>query len=173
MRSTPPVISSKTGRLGVEPVAGLVDVGELHGRAELQGAGVGLLLADDHPEQRGLAGAVRTDDADDAARGQEEGQVVDQEAVAEALHEPVGLDDQVAQARTGRDGDLELVGAPLGRLGFGHELVVGADAGLALGLAGPGRHADPLELPGERLAPGAVRLLLAASRACFCSSQDE
>jgi hypothetical protein len=56
--------------LRVQRVARLVDVGEFHGLADPQAARVGLLLAGDHPEQRGLAGAVRTDDADDAAARQ-------------------------------------------------------------------------------------------------------
>jgi hypothetical protein len=47
-------------------------------------AAVGLLLAGDHAEQRRLAGAVRADDADDAARRQLEAEVVDQQPVAEA-----------------------------------------------------------------------------------------
>jgi hypothetical protein len=46
---------------------------------------IGLFLAGDHPEQRRLAGAVRADDADNAARRQLERQVVDQQPVAIAL----------------------------------------------------------------------------------------
>ena len=52
------------------------------------------------------------------------------------------------------------LGAPLGGLGLGHEIVVGGDPRLALALAGPGRHADPFELAFERGLPGAVGLLL-------------
>jgi hypothetical protein len=63
----------------VERVARLVDVGELHGLAEPQRARVGLLLADDHAEQRRLAGAVAADHADDAAARQREREVVDQQ----------------------------------------------------------------------------------------------
>jgi hypothetical protein len=59
----------------------------------LDRAGVGLLLAGDHAEQRGLAGAVRADDADDAAGRQLERQVLDQQPVAEALVQALGLDD--------------------------------------------------------------------------------
>src|SRR5262249_45176444 len=42
--------------------ARLVDVRELHGRTDGEDTGVGLLLPDEHAEQRGLTGAVRTDD---------------------------------------------------------------------------------------------------------------
>jgi hypothetical protein len=51
-------------------------------------AGIGLLLAGDHPEQRRLAGAVRADDADNAARRQLERQVVDQQPVAKPFEMP-------------------------------------------------------------------------------------
>ena len=77
---------------------------------------VGLLLAGDHAEQRGLAGAVRADDADDAARRQLERQAVDQELVAEGLLEAVELDDVVAEALGDRDDDLRRRRALLVRL---------------------------------------------------------
>ena len=98
------------GLVGVERLPALVDVGQLDGRPDRQRAAVGLLGADDHAEQGGLAGPVGADDADDAARRQREGQVVDQQAVAVALDQVLGLDHHVAQAGTGRDGDLQLLG---------------------------------------------------------------
>ena len=68
----------------------------------------------------------------------------------------LGLDDDVAEALARRDEDLELVAAPWPRLGLGQQLLVGGEAGLALGLAGLGRHAHPLELAGE----GALALVV-------------
>src|SRR3546814_19403526 len=65
-----------------EGVAALVDIAELHGVADAQAAAVGLLLAGDHAEQRGLAGAVGADCADDGDRRQLEAEVVDQALVA-------------------------------------------------------------------------------------------
>src|SRR5207249_6247792 len=65
--------------LGVEGVAALVHVGELHGLTDPERARVGLLLADDHPEQRRLARAVRPDDTDDPATGELEREVVDEQ----------------------------------------------------------------------------------------------
>ena len=67
--SRPSEISSHTVFSGSQRVAGLVDVGELHGLAELQGPAVGGLLAGDHAEQRGLAGAVGADHPDDPGAG--------------------------------------------------------------------------------------------------------
>ena len=81
----PPVISSKTVLVAVEGVAVLIDVGRHDGLADAQLAGVGLLLADDHAEERRLAGAVGADDADDAAARQVEVQVLDEQVVAVAL----------------------------------------------------------------------------------------
>src|SRR5690606_28287891 len=56
------------GFLRVERVARLVDVGELDRLADPERAGVRLLFTDEHPEQRRLARAVRSDHADDSAR---------------------------------------------------------------------------------------------------------
>src|SRR5579864_2372436 len=53
--------------LGVERIAGLIDIAELHCVAEADRAAIGLFLAHDHAEQRGLAGAVWADHADNAA----------------------------------------------------------------------------------------------------------
>ena len=132
-------------------VAALVDVAELHRLAEPQRAGVRLFRAGDHPEQRRLAGAVRADDADDAAGRQREVEVVDQQLIAVRLAQAAGFDDDVAEARTGRDVDLDLV--ELLRRILVEQLFVGVEAGLALGLAGARRHADPLQLALERLLP--------------------
>ena len=68
-----------------------------------------------------------------------------------------GFDDQVAQPRAGRNLDFQLVG-PVFEL-LGRHLFVGLDAGLALGLPGLGRRADPFQLAGERLLPGGGLLL--------------
>ena len=65
-------------RIRVQRIAGLLDLGELHRRADRQSPGVRLVLADDHAEQRRLAGAVGPDHPDDAARGEEERKLVDQ-----------------------------------------------------------------------------------------------
>jgi hypothetical protein len=59
--------------------------GDVDRLADLELAAVGLLLAGDHAKQRRLAGAVGADDADDAALRQGEVQVVEEQAVAEAL----------------------------------------------------------------------------------------
>src|SRR5690606_35727889 len=136
-------------------VAALVDVGQVHGRADVDLARVRLFLPGDHLEQRRLAGAVGADDADDGAGRHLEAQVVDQQAVAEALGDALELDDLLPQALARRDEDL---------VGFLALLVVDRlqfldprQARLALGAAALGVAARPLEFLGDRLL---ARLLL-------------
>src|SRR5258706_5728995 len=94
--------------LRLERLAALVNVGERHRVAHAQGAAVWLLLPRDHPEQRRLAGPVRTDHPDDAATWQLERQVVDEDPIAAPLLHVIGFDDDVAEPRPRRNGDLEL-----------------------------------------------------------------
>ena len=112
------------GLLPVEVVAGLVDVGHLDRVADVDRPGVGRLLADDHPEERRLAGAIRADDPDDPRPRQRERQVLDQQAVAEALAQAIDLDDLVAEPRPRRDRDLELALDALRVVRLGEELLV-------------------------------------------------
>src|SRR6185503_4866925 len=136
----------------------LVDVGELDGLADAEGPVVGLRLAGDHPKQRRLAGAVRADDADDAGGGQREGEVVDEEPVAEALAHAVGVDHDVAEPRAGRDVDLDAV--ELDVLLLGEEALVRAEARLRLRVTGARARPHPLELARERAAARRLLLLL-------------
>ena len=158
--STPSVISWNTVLSASKLVAALVDVAQLDGVADRDRAGVGRLLADEHPEQRRLAGAVGADDPDDARPRQRERQVLDQQPVAVALAQVRDLDDLVAEPRPGRDRDLELARGLLGVVRLGQQLLVGRQASLALGLAGLGAHPDPFELAGERALACVRRLLL-------------
>src|SRR5439155_10899207 len=102
--------------------AALVDVRDLHAVADAEGPPVRLLLADDHPEQRGLARAVGADHADDAPAGKVEREVVHQRAVAVSLGQMLGAHYEVAEARRWRDRDLRRVGATL--LLLGEQLLV-------------------------------------------------
>ena len=77
---------------------------------------------------------------------QGEVELLDQQVVAVALAQPLGLDHQVAEAGAGGDVDLVRI-APLVVLAvLGEQLLVGGQAGLALGLAGARAHPHPLEL---------------------------
>ena len=57
------------GGFWVEGVSTLIDVAKLDRGADGDGTLVGFFSTGDHLEQRGLACAVRPDDADDARRG--------------------------------------------------------------------------------------------------------
>ena len=103
----------------MQVVATLVHVAQLDGVADLDRAGIRLLLAHDHAEERRLARAVRPDDPHDPGLRQRERQPIDEELVAEALAQVLHFDDLVAEPRSGRDRDLELafVGLVCARLG--------------------------------------------------------
>ncbi len=133
-------------------------MGELHRVADADGAGVRLLLSQQHAEQGGLAAAVGADDADDGAARHLERQPFIQGAAVVTLLDVVDLDHQVAQARAGRDVQFPRFGALLEFLRG--QFLVGLHARLGLGLAALGVLAHPLQLFLHRLAVGVLGLLL-------------
>src|SRR4051812_40981132 len=135
--------------LAVEVVARLVDVTEMHALADGDGALVRLLLLCDHAEQRGLAGAVGADHADNAARRQLEGEILDQHAVAERLVEPLEIDDVLAEPFG--HGNRDLRGLALLVAGLLEQVFITLVARLGLGLARLGRGCDPFLLADQRL----------------------
>ncbi len=142
------------GRVGVERIARLVDIGQLHRVTQRDRARIGLFLAGDHAEQRRFPGAVRADHADDGARGNAERQVLDQLAVAVMFAEVLDLDHLAAQTGAVGDDDLGLAHAFL--LGLVGHLLVGRDTGLRLRLTGLGPGADPLQFLFQNLLLGLV-----------------
>ena len=130
--------------MSLQGVARLIHEGKLDGRPDDDLAAVGLLLAGDHAEQRGLARAVRADDADDSPGRNLEAQVVDQQAIAVALRHVLELDDAVAQALGHRNEDLLRLVALLVLVRA--QLLEARDTRLALGLTRLGVGAHPLEL---------------------------
>ena len=84
--------------LEVELLAHLVEVGDLEVRAVAHGAGIRRELAEDELQQRGLAGAVRSDEADAVAAHQPQRQVGDDPALAEALRDVLEFGDQLPGA---------------------------------------------------------------------------
>ena len=152
--------------LGVEVVAALVDEAEVDGLADLDGAAVGLFLPRDQLEQRGLARAVRPDHADDAAGGQHERQILEQQLVAIGLGDALELNHLAAEALGHLDDDLGLAGAAAGlRVLQFLELL---DTRLGLGLAALGAGADPLQLVLDRLlAAGGLAVLLLQTLGLF------
>src|SRR5437762_3545667 len=117
-----------------------------------------LLRPGDHPEQGRLSGAVRPDDADNAAARQREVEILDQQVVAVALAQVAGFNDDVAEPRPWRDVDFCRLD-PLRRVLL-QQVFVRVQPRLALRLARPRRHPDPFELALERPLPPRLRLLL-------------
>ena len=95
--------------------------------------GVWLLFTNDHPEERGLADAVRPDHTDDPGARQREAQAVEEQFVPETLDQHLCLEHIAAQPWAGRDVDLlevELAAA----LGLGRQLLVASQPSPVLGL---------------------------------------
>ncbi|MNS54791.1 hypothetical protein D3C72_876050 [compost metagenome] len=131
------------GLVRIQRIAALVDERHLHGRPDLDLAAVRLLLAGQHAEEGGLAGAVRPDDADDRARRHLEAQVVDQQAVAIALAHVLELDDLVAE--TLAHGDEDLLGFVALLVVLAVQFVESCQTRLRLGLPALGVLAHPLQ----------------------------
>ena len=137
-------------------VTRLVDIAKFHRLADSKGAGIRRFAAGDHAEQRCLAGAVRADHPDNAARRQAEGQIVNQQPFAEPLAQPLGIDDDVAKARACRN--MDLGGVDLPAVVLGKHLFISVDPGLGFGLAGLRRGAHPVQLARQRLHAGILGL---------------
>ena len=98
---------SATRRSGIELLAQLVEVRDLHVGAEPHAARVRRERAEDQLHQRGLAGAVRADQAEAvAAHACAATDRVDDALLAEALGDVVKLGDQLAGALAGVDRQL-------------------------------------------------------------------
>src|SRR5690606_29224553 len=118
--------------------------GQLHGFAHGDGAGVRLVHARNHLEQRGFTSTVTTDDADNGTGGYAEGHVFVEQTVTEGLADALHLDHLAAQAWSGWN--VEFGGfIPLQAFLRAHLLKAG-QAGLALGLASLDVGTHPLKL---------------------------
>jgi hypothetical protein len=84
---------------------------------------------------------------------------VHQELAVIGLGQALGLDHHAAEARARRDDDLRRLVLLFGLLGLAHQIVIGGDPRLGLGLAGPGGGGDPLPFRRNGAQP---RFLLAA-----------
>ena len=120
----------------------------MHALADGDGALVRRLLLGDHPEQRGLAGAVGADHADDAAGRQLEGEIVDQHAIAEAFAEALEIDHVLAEPLGHRNRDLRGLGLLLA--GLLQQVFIALVARLGFGLARLRRSRDPFLLALQR-----------------------
>src|SRR5260370_20361752 len=136
--------------VGAERVARLVDIAELDRLAEAQLPAVRHLVFGDHAQQRRLAGAVRANDADDAAERQPEAQFLDQQMVAEPLAQFVRLDHEVAETPARRQDDLRGLRRLLAALP--DQRLIGRHPRLALRLAGARALPHPFQFALQRAA---------------------
>ncbi|MNX87325.1 hypothetical protein D3C86_1192500 [compost metagenome] len=136
------------GLLGIEQVAPLVGVNEAGVDPHLDGAGVGLVLPQDHAHEGRLAHPVRPDDPEAHAGRELQVQVRDEGAIAEAFGDALELDDLVAEPLAHGDEQVELA-VRVGRR-LVDQLLEAVDAGLLFGAAGLGLLADPLQLAPDR-----------------------
>ncbi len=93
----PPVSASLSVDDGSSAGAALVEPGEFDVGAEADLAGIGLQFAGQQLDQRGLAGAIGADDADAVAADDARREIVDDDALAEALADVLGLDHHLAR----------------------------------------------------------------------------
>src|SRR4026208_647077 len=109
-------------------------------------------------DRGGLPAPVRPAPPAEAAAGQAEREVLDQEPVAVPLGQMLGLHHEIAQARRRGDDDLGLALAVAPALG--QRLLVGLQTGFGFGLPRAGGHAHPLQLALEGALARALLLLL-------------
>ena len=119
--------------VGIETVAMLVERRDREVRAEPDRAGVGRQRAGQQIDQRGLAAAVRPDDADAVAALDADREVADDRAAFVALADAVRLDHQRAGLRRRAGGDGGVAGArPVGAALFPQRLQLADPAHVAL-----------------------------------------
>src|SRR5207249_2614488 len=99
----------------------------------LEHAVIGLLLPGNHPEQRCLSSAVRSDDANDPAAWQREAEILDEQVIPVRFAEVTSFDDDVPEPGPGRDVNLSRLDS-LRRV-FAQQLFVRIQACFALRLS--------------------------------------
>ena len=144
--------------LRIDVLVLLVNISQLHGLTHLECAAICLIQAHNEAEEGSLAGSVRTDHTYDAVRRKHEVEVVEENLFAERLLYMLSLNHLVAQARTVRDEDFQLLLALL--LLLVEHLLVRVQTSLTLSLTGLRRHANPFQLALQCLAAFRGSLLL-------------
>ena len=97
-------------RVGIELLALLIEVGDLQPGAAPHLARVGLQLAEQQPQQRRLAGAVRADQADAIAAQDALREVADDRRAAERLRHVLRLEHQLPERLPVVDGEPHVAG---------------------------------------------------------------
>ena len=92
--------------VGVQLVAALVNIAQIDRVTDTDGSGIRFFLSGNHAEQRCFAGAVGPDNADDCPLRNLKRQIVDQNPVAVAFADVLGLNYQIAETFGHRNIDV-------------------------------------------------------------------
>ena len=144
--------------LRVDVLVLLVNISQLHGLTHLECAAICLIQAHNEAEEGSLTGSVRTNHTYDAVRRKHEVEVVEENLFAERLLYMLSLNHLVAQTRTVRDEDFQLLLALL--LLLVEHLLVRVQTSLTLSLTCLRCHANPFQLTLQSLAALRGSLLL-------------
>ena len=125
------------------------------------------LLASQHSEQSCFTCSVRPDDADNASRWQRERQIFNQHAIAKAFCETFDFNDSVTKATAGRNHDFEFARTTIGNFGFGMQLFIRRQTGLAFGLTRLRGHAHPFEFTFKSTAAVFIAFFFASNTFLF------
>src|SRR6185369_9167061 len=106
----------------------LVEVGHVDLGAQADRALIRLQLAEDHPQQRRLAGAVGPDQADLVAALDAGREIADDDPLAEGFADTLQFGDQLAALVAGIELQIDLAHPLAPRLTFGAQLVQALDA---------------------------------------------
>ena len=128
----------------------MINISDVDGIAMINLTAVGYFNTRQHFKERGLARAVRSDDADNAARRQRKRKIINQQFVTKGLAQVFDFDHLVAKTRSRWNVDLIGFAARLKLLI--DEIIKARNTRLAFCLASLGIGAHPFELRGDALA---------------------
>mmetsp|Transcript_36251 Transcript_36251/g.84801 ORF Transcript_36251/g.84801 Transcript_36251/m.84801 type:complete len:418 (+) Transcript_36251:343-1596(+) len=149
---------------GVEAVQALLaDADHVHRGTDGDGAGVRILRAEEHLDQRRLSSTVGSNDADDTGRGEGKLQSFHEQTIPERFPHSTDVDDDVAEPRTRGNVNPAVVPQDLLRRPLRHELVVPLQPRFALVALRLDVATDPLELLLQQLVLGVVGAFLVGS----------
>ena len=130
--------------VGVDILMLLIDIGQFHCLAHLEGATIHLLQSHDETEERRLSCTVGSDDPHDTIGRKHEVEVVEEHLLTESLFHVLCLYHLIAQSRTVGDEDFQLLLPRL--LLLVEHLFVGVETRLSFSLSCFGSHTHPFEL---------------------------
>ena len=132
---------------GVQVITALIDVTNIDGITDANVTGIWLILASDHLKQSRLTSTVGANNAHNRTWWDFEAQIIDQQLVTIGFTDAFDLQNQVTQAFASRNHDTTslILLAP----GLVHQIIIGLDTRLALGLPPFSTLPNPVQLAGK------------------------